>query len=206
MKKKILMDIFFYLAVPLLAWNLLREMFSDYHVVLFGMVPAVIYTAVSFFRSREWNVTGMFFLGLITLNLAMNIESDTAEEILWNGVWMGYISIAFYVFTIAIKRPIGMYFFIDYAYSRGVPRERSAALYKAPENIHHFYKFTLFLILREVVVIVVKSSMIKTQGIEGFNQIQVTTTTINYAFTALMIYYIIRIIRQVTPPANADGA
>jgi len=206
MKKKIFADVFFYLVVPLLAWNLLRGTYSDYNVVLFGMVPAVIYTAVSFFRSREWNVTGMFFLGLISLNLVMNIASHTAEEELWNGVWMGYVSVVFYALTIAIKRPIGLYFFIDYAYSRGVPRDRSAALYTAPGNMHHFYKFTLFLILREVVVIVVKTAMIKSLGIEGFNQIQVTTTTINYAFTALMVYYIIYIIRQVKPPKNAAVA
>jgi hypothetical protein len=203
MKKKILLDIFFYLAVPLLSWNLLRGVYSDYHIILFGMMPAVLYTVFSFFHSREWNITGMFFLGLITLNFGMNVISETAEEELWNSVWMGYISIAFYALTIAIKRPIGIYFFIDYAFSRGVPREKSAALYKAPENFHHFFKFTLFLILREAVVIVVKSSMIKSLGVEGFNQIQVTTTTINYAFTALMIFYIIRIIKMVKPPADS---
>lgn len=203
MKKKILLDIFFYLVVPLLSWNLLRGVYSDYSIILLGMVPAVLYTAFSFLHSREWNLTGMFFLGLITLNLGMNIASDTAEEELWNAVWIGYISIAFYALTIAIKRPIGIYFFIDYAFSRGIPRVKSAALYNAPENFHHFFKFTLFLMLREIVVIVVKSNMIKSMGVEGFNHIQLTTTVINYAFTALMVLYIIRILKMVKKPASS---
>ena len=197
MRNKILMDLFFYLAVPLLAWNFLREYYSDYLVILFGMIPAVIYTVVAFIRGHEWNVTGLFFLSLITLNLTMNLLSSTAEEELWNTVWIGYISIAFYTLTILFKNPIGIYLFIDYAYAQGVPRAKSTALYRLPENFHHFIKFTMFLVLREIVVIAVKTPMIMKMGVEGFNTIQITTSVINYSFTALMVLYIMYITKQV---------
>ena len=52
----------------------------------------------------------------------------------------------FYLFTILIKKPIGMYFFIDYAYAKGAPRSSSKALYSSSENYHHFVNFTAFLV------------------------------------------------------------
>ena len=197
MRKKILLDVIFYLAIPLLAWNVFRELWGDYYTILFGMVPGLVYTIVSFIVHKEWNVTGVFFLSLITLNFAMNLFSHTAEQELWNAIWVGYISIVFYLLTILIRRPIGMFFFIDYAYAKGVPRESSKALYRSSGNFHYFVKFTLFLILREVVVIVVKTMMINTMGVEGFNAIQITTSVINYIFTALTVLFVIYILKKI---------
>ena len=197
MKNRMLLDVFFYIGVPLIAWNFFREHWGDYYTILFGMVPGVIYTVATFVINKEWNITGIFFLSIISLNLVMNLLSSTAEEELWNTVWLGYLSIAFYTFTILIRRPIGIFFFIDYAYAKGIPRERSRTLYRAPENFHHFIKFTLFLILREIVVIIVKTSMIKELGVDGFNAIQITTSVINYTFTGLTIFYVVYILKHI---------
>lgn len=197
MKKKILLDLFFYLAVPLLAWNLLRGQFSDYLLILLGLVPGLIYTVIGFVLSREYSVSGLFFLSLISLNLAMNLVSSTAEQELWNPVWLSYLSIAFYALTMLVRRPIGLYFFIDYAHSRGVPRERSRPIYRAPRNFHHFYKFTGFLMLREAASIAVLTVMIRRLGVEGYNQIRLTSTVINYVFIGLMILYIVYILRHL---------
>jgi len=197
MKRRVIMDLVFYLCVPLLTWNLCRNLWGDYLTILLGMLPAVIYTLTMFVASREWNVTGVFFLSIISLNFVANLLSHNATQELWNGVWMGCASILFYSITILVKRPIGLYFFIDYAFARGVPREESRALYCSPKHFHHFIKFTLFLCARELVAISIKSVMIKNMGIEGFNAIQVSSTVLNYVFTALMIYYVIYIVRQV---------
>lgn len=198
MKRRIIMDLLFYLGIPMLAWNFCRESWGDYLTVLLGMLPAVIYTIVSFILNREWNVTGVFFLSIISLNFLMNLLSHTATQELWNSVWMGCISIIFYMFTILIKRPIGIYFFIDYAFAQGVPRGKSRALYRSPKHFYHFVNFTLFLCSRELVVIIVKSLMIKKMGVEGFNSIQIFSTALNYAFTALMVFYIIYIVKQIS--------
>lgn len=186
-----------YLGIPLLAWNLGRSYWGDYLTILLGMVPAVIYTIVTFIWNREWNITGIFFLSIISLNFLMNLLSHSAEQELWNSVLMGFISIAFYSSTILLKRPIGMYFFIDYAYAKGIPREKSRGLYGSPRYLHYFVKFTLFLCLRELIAILVKSAMIKQMGIKGFNAILVTNTVLNYIFTAVMIMYIMYIIKQI---------
>ena len=208
MKKKIILDLFFYLAVPLLAWNVLRGQLSDYLLILLGLVPGLVYTLVMFAREHEWSVSGVFFLAIICANLALNLLSSTAEQELWNPVWLSYASIAFYALTMLARRPIGIYFFIDYAHSRGVARERSRALYTSDANFHYFYKFTVFLMLREVASIVVKTAMIERLGVAGFNRIQLASSVINYAFTGLMVLFIIYILRHIdqTPASAGENA
>jgi len=197
MKKKILLDLFFYLAVPLISWNLFQGELSDYLRILLGLIPGVIYTAVSFGRDRQWNVTGLFFLVIITANLAMNLLSTTALEELWNPVWLNCAVLAFYALTMLVKRPIGMYFFIDYAYSHGVPRARSKALYSNPRNSWYFYAFTGYLMLREIVSIGVKAVMIRRLGVAGYDDIQLAGSFLNYAFTGLMVVAIVYILKHV---------
>ena len=141
MKKRVTLDILFYVGIPLFLWDVYREEWGDYLTILLGMVPAVIYTVVTFIHNREFNITGIFFLSLILINFTMNLLSSTAEAELWNSVWLAYASIAFYTLTMLIKRPIALYFFVDYAYAKGIPRENSKALYTQPGNFHYFYKF-----------------------------------------------------------------
>lgn len=197
MKKRIFLDVFFYLVLPLLSWNLLREQWGDYYTILAGMVPAVIYTIASVVINKEWSVTGVFFMCLITLNWVFNLLSRTAEQELWNGVLMSIISIVFYLFTIVFRKPIGMYFFIDYAHAKGVPRKRSKELYSSERNYHHFVRFTLFLVLREVITGGVKSIMIYKYGVDGFNVIQITSSVLGYVFTGLTIFYVIYILKKI---------
>lgn len=196
MAKRIFLDAFFYLGVPLLIWNFFREDLGDYYAILYGMLPAVIYTIAMAVIKKEWNVTGIFFLSLISLNFVFNLISKTAVQELWNGVYMSIISIVFYMLTIRIKKPIGMYFFIDYAYAKGVPRKASKALYTSSENYGYFVQFTLFLVLREIVTGGVKSYLIFDKGVEAFNTIQLTSSIIGYVFTGLTVFYVIYIIKK----------
>lgn len=197
MNKKIFLDAFFYLAIPLLMWNLFRENFGDYLTILYGMLPAVIYTILVAITEKEWNVTGLFFLSLISLNFLFNLISKTAEQELWNGVYMCIISFSFYLFTILIKKPIGMYFFIDYAYAKGVPRSLSKALYSSSGNYHHFVNFTAFLVLSEVITGAVVSLLISDKGVAAFNTIQITSSVLGYVFNGLTVVYVIYILKKI---------
>ena len=197
MKNKLLLDAFFYLGVPLLMWNLFRESLGDYHTILYGMLPAVIYTIVVAFINKERNVTGIFFISIISMNFLFNLLSKTAEQELWNGVYMSVISFSFYVLTIVIKKPIGMYFFIDYAFAKGIPRKVSKELYSSSNNFHYFVEFTLFLMVREVVVGAIKSFLIFNKGVSAFNTIQITSSVLEYVFTGLTVFYVIYILKKI---------
>lgn len=204
MIKRVFLDLLFYLGIPLLLWNVFREDLGDYTTILVGMVPAVVYTVVMLIIKKEWNVTGIFFLSIISLNWILNLFSNTAEQELWNGVYMSVISIAFYALTLLVKRPIGMYFFVDYAHAKGVPRKESFAKYKSKENFHHFVNFTLFLGLREILQGGIKSYLIITKGVEGFNHIQIITTVLGYTFTAIMIFYVMYILKKIKTEKKSE--
>ncbi len=197
MKKQILLDLLFYLAVPLIIWNVFKESLGGYYAILYGMLPAVVYTLAMAFIKKEWNVTGIFFLSIISLNFIFNVVSHTAEEELWNSVYMSIIAIVFYLLTIIVRKPIGMYFFIDYAYAKGIDRKASKELYCIPENYRYFIWFTLFLMLRELVVGGVKSVLIVEKGIGSFNTIQLTSSVLGYIFTGLTVIFVLYIIRKI---------
>ena len=178
-------------------WNLFRESLGDYNTILYGMLPAVIYTIVVAFINKEWNVTGIFFISIISMNFLFNLLSKTAEQELWNGVYMSVISFSFYVLTIVIKKPIGMYFFIDYAFAKRIPRKVSKELYSSSNNFHYFVEFTLFLMVREVVVGAIKSFLIFNKGVSAFNTIQITSSVLEYVFTGLTVFYVIYILKKI---------
>lgn len=208
MKKKIILDILFYLGIPLLFWNTMRTQLGDYHTILIGMIPAVIYTVVTVFSDKQLNVTGIFFMSWIVLTWFMNLASHTAIQELWNNVIVNGITGTFYLLTIAIKRPMGMYFFIDYAFARGIPRERTRKLYRLPENFHYFNEFTLFLLSREIVEIAVLSFLIEEYGVGGYNTIQITSSVISYVFLGLTVLYVIYIAKKIkkSPKVEASTA
>lgn len=197
MKKKIFLDLLFYLGIPLFFWNVLRTHFGDYHTILIGMIPAVIYTVVVVFKDREINITGIFFMSWIVITWIMNLASHTAIQELWNNVIVNGITGAFYLLTIAIKRPMGMYFFIDYAFARGIPREHSRKRFRQPENFHYFNEFTLFLLSREIVLIAILTFLIEEYGVNGYNTIQITSSVISYIFLGLTVLYVIYIVKKI---------
>lgn len=110
---------------------------------------------------------------------------------------MCIISFAFYLFAILIKKLIGMYFFIDYAYAKGFPRNLSKALYSSSENYHHFVNFTVFLILSEVITGAVVSLLISDKGVAAFNTIQIKSSVLGHVFNGLTVVYVIYILKRI---------
>ena len=92
---------------------------------------------------------------------------------------------------------IGMYFFIDYAFAKGIPRKVSKELYSSSNNFHYFVEFTLFLMVREVVVGAIKSFLIFNKGVSAFNTIQITSSVLEYVFTGLTVFYVIYILKKI---------
>ncbi|CAB3774497.1 VC0807 family protein [Paraburkholderia humisilvae] len=197
MKRRIFIELLIYLGLPLLSWNLLRGHMSDYGLILVGLVPGLLYTIATVVLKKEWSVSGVFFLVVIVLNLLVDLASSNANQALWNPVWLSCTVLTFYMLTMLLKRPLGMFFFIDYAHGMGVPRERARMLYRHPRNIHHFYKFTVLLMLHEIASIAIRSVLLNRYGVNGYNQIQVSTSVVNYVFTGFTIIYVIYIQQHI---------
>ena len=197
MKKKIFLDILFYLGIPLIAWNYGRPYLNDYNAILVGGIPAVIYTIIDFFRTKELNVSGLFLMIVVILNFIMNMISKTALQELWNGVYVSAILIFIYAVSMLIRKPIGMFFFVDYAYAKGIPRKTSLQRFAQKKYLGYFQWFTLFLAAREITVIIVKSILINSYGLQGFNTIQIVMQVISYAFVALTVLIVVRILKHI---------
>ena len=197
MKKKIFLDILFYLGIPLIAWNYGRPYLNDYNAILVGSIPAVIYTIIDFFRTKELNVSGLFLMIVVILNFIMNMISKTALQELWNGVYVSAILIFIYAVSMLIRKPIGMFFFVDYAYAKGIPRKTSLQRFAQKKYRGYFQWFTLFLAAREITVIIVKSILINSYGLKGFNTIQIVMQVISYAFVALTVLIVVRILKHI---------
>jgi hypothetical protein len=61
MKKNIvLLDLIFYGALPLLFWNVLRDVTGDYYAMLLSSVPAILYTMYRFWEMKRVNVFGIY--------------------------------------------------------------------------------------------------------------------------------------------------
>ncbi|WP_299451354.1 hypothetical protein [uncultured Pigmentiphaga sp.] len=209
-KTRILIDLLVYLVIPLLGWNLFRGQISDYWLITLGLVPGLVYTAATVLIEKTWSISGVFLLVMISLNLVVNLLSSTATQAIWNPVWLSAATIVFYALTMAAKRPFGIFFFIDYAHRMGMPRDRAKQLYGHSVNIGHFYKFTAFLMLREVATILVRVVVLLLYGVDGYNQLNISNSIVNYAFTGLTVVYVMYILRNmdhsVLPPQAAAAA
>ena len=68
---------------------------------------------------------------------------------------------------------MAMYFFIDYAFLHGVPKDRTRVLYHQMPFIKYFMLLTGFLALRDLTDIFLRIFLIHHYDVEGFNKIKV---------------------------------
>ncbi|OEF99908.1 hypothetical protein BHF71_07300 [Vulcanibacillus modesticaldus] len=199
MKKTAFNEIIFYIILPLVIWRNGRELLGDYYAMLLSTLPGLIYTIYKFFKEKQFSKTGMFILISLLIGTSLDLIADSAEWILWNGVYLNFGFTIFWLITIMIKQPMAMYFFIDYAYLRGIPREESYQLYRKKEIFPYFQYLTAFFAFRDILQAVIKIFLIKRYGVDGFEYILLIMKITSWVFTGLMflgIYYIIRKINE----------
>jgi len=197
MKKKLVYDIVFYLIVPLLIWNWVRKGLGDYYTMLLTTIPGFIYTIFFFIKDKTYNVTGIFMLVSLFSGRILDILSGSAERMLWNDIYINIVYIFFWLTTILIKKPMGMYFFIDYAYAQGFNREKSKKLYLRKGLFKYFQYLTALFAIRDLEQILLKIWAIKTYGVTGFNQISIVMRINGYIFTGIIILFILFIVNLI---------
>ena len=195
--KRTLLDLAIYLGIPLLIWNLCRPLLGDYFAMLLSTVPGIIYTIFTFFREKQFSITGLFILGSMIISGALDVYSKTAYQMLWNLVYLNIGLVIFWCFTIVIKRPMAMYFFIDYAYLQGVPKDSSRQLYRQMPFLKYFMLLTGFLAFRDLSDIFLRIFLIHLYDVEGFNLIKIITQIWSFVTMFMFVFGIILIIKQI---------
>lgn len=201
MKKKITLDIVFYLITPFFIWNYFRQGYGDYHAMLLTTLPGTVYTIYFFFKDKTYSITGLYMLFSLFLGRTMDIISNSAEGMLWNDIYLDIFYALFWSISIAIKKPMGMYMFIDYAYMRGYRRKDSERLYRRKELFKYFQYFSALFVLKSIERLLVKLWCIKTYGVDGFINISIIMKVNGWVLsgiTAASVFLIIDKIKKVT--------
>jgi len=190
-------DLIVYLGIPLLIWNTCRQWLGDYPAMLISTVPGILYTLFTFFREKQYSVTGLFILATMIIGSIMDIYSKTAHQMLWNNVYLNIGLTIFWFFTMLIKKPMAMYFFIDYAYLHGVEKEHTRKLYREMPFFRYFMLLTAYLALQDLSDVVLRVWLIGIYDVAGFNTIKVITQIWGTSTTVLFVYFIILIVKKL---------
>lgn len=205
MKKfKPIIEIICYIVLPIVIWKYGREPLGDYYAMLLSTAPAFVYTIWNFFNDRQFNVSGLYVMSSLMVNTILDLISDSAEWMLWNGIYFNFGMIAFLLLTIAIKKPIVMYFLIDAAYVQGTPREESLKKYKSKELFKYFQWLTAFLILRDVLESGVKIWLIYKYGVDGFDKILIAMRTFGWIMSVVFVGAVMFVFNKISQHAEKE--
>ena len=90
-----------------------------------------------------------------------------------------------------------MYFFIDYAFLHGFPKEHTRPLYRQMPFFGYFMFLTAFLAMRDLSDVFLRIILIHLYDVNGFNKIKVITQVWDTITTIMFIYGIILIIKKI---------
>lgn len=213
MKKVIVYDLLIYMAVPYFIWNYGREPLGDYAALLLSTVPGLIYTLFRFINERQFNITGTFILTSLLLDTLVNLLSGSAERMLWNQVYLGYGYALLYLISILLKKPIGLYFGVDFAYMLGNPRETSKKLFFSKELFKWFQLVTLLLVIRGIFQNSLKAWLLDSYGVDSYGQmlvyLKISGGVFSILITALNLFIgskIVKISRAQVPSDTCPPA
>lgn len=182
----VILDIICYLAIPFFMWNHLRESLGDYWAMLLSTVPGFVYTIYRFIAEKQFNISGLFIISSLLIGTSVNLLSGSAEKMLWNQVYLGFVYAAFYLLTIIIRRPLAMCFAADFAYLQGHPRKNSLALFSRKELFGGFQIITLLFVIRFIFQNSLKAWLILTYGVDGYGQMLIYMNISGWIFSGLI--------------------
>lgn len=185
-KKIILFDILFFLALPYIIWNYGRDFLSDYYAMLFSTVPGFLYSIFRFIKERQFNITGLWIISSLLISTSVDLLSGSALNMLWNQVYLGYSFTAIILLSMMIRKPLCLYFTVDFAALQGYPRENSLALYFAKGNFTLFQWLTGLFVIRGVFQNSLKAWLIHTYGVNGYDEMLIYIRISGWVFTALI--------------------
>lgn len=200
MKKNIIvLDLIFYVGLPLFVWHVLREHVGDYYSMLLTSVPGIFYTLYRFKEMKKINVTGIFILASLVIGTVVDLLSGSALQLLWNNVYYSAVVGVFFLLTMVFKKPLALYFAIDIAELQGQDREFSKKLYFQKRLFVIFQVLTFIFALRSGVFAGVNSWLIQQYGVEAFDNgilIKQVLGWVMTIFTVIGFVYVSKVIQD----------
>lgn len=206
MKKMIVYDLLIYLAFPYFIWNYGHEPLGDYLALLLSTVPGLLYTLFRFINERQINITGTFILASLLLDTLVNLLSGSAERMLWSQVYLGYGYALLYLSSILLKKPLGLYFGVDFAYMLGHPRELSKKLFFSKELFNWFQLVTLLVVIRGIVQNSLKAWLLDAYGVDSYGHMLIFLKISGGTFGILITLLNLFIGRKIVQVSRTQAA
>lgn len=193
MKNKIfLIELIVYAVLPIAIWKYGREVVDDYIAMLVSTIPGIIYTIYRFAKDKQFNITGLFVLTSLVIGTTVDLLSGSAEQMIWNGVYLGLIFSAFHFLLFMIKRPLSLYLAVDFMYLQGDARQDSKALFYQKGIFKYFQMIQILFVVRGVCMAALTAFLLNKHGIDGYTSMiiykQIATWTFSIAIIGLFFY------------------
>ncbi|GAB3054969.1 VC0807 family protein [Virgibacillus ainsalahensis] len=191
-KKLIILDLIFYAALPYIIWKYGREPFGDYAAMLISTIPGFAYTIYRFYLEKQFNIVGLFIIGTLVLGTTVDLLSGSAEQMLWNGVYLGLFYVVIHFVALIIKRPFALYFAVDFVYLQGHARKDSKTLFFQKEIFKWFQFIQALFIVRGLFMAGLKVFLLQKYGVDGYDEMLIYRQIAGWFFgiliTGMFIY------------------
>lgn len=207
MKKFIILDIVFYIALPYFIWKYGQEPLGGYYAMLLSTVPGFFYTVYRFVLERQFNIAGLSVLLSLFLGTLINLLSRDAESMLWNQVYLGYSYGAVFLISILIKKPLALRFAVDFVYLQGYSRKASQALFSQKKIFMWFQLLTGLLFFNSLFQNSLKAWLIHSNGVDGYGEMLIYLKVSGWVFYGLIVggFFFIGSKINFQTPNNEDG-
>ena len=187
-KNVILLDLIFYVGLPLLFWNGFRDVIGDYYAMLASSVPAIIYSIYRFYEVKKINITGLYIITTLVIGTLIDVLAGSALQLLWNNVFYNLAIGTFFLSTMLFKRPMALYFALDFVELQGHDRPFSKHLFYQKRIFIIFQLVTLLFAFRSVFFAAIKAWLIVEYGVEAFDKGILVRQVIGWVFTGLTMF------------------
>ena len=198
-KRLFILELIFYVLLPYALWNFGREPLGDYIAMLVSTVPGIIYTIYRFILDKQFNLIGVFILGSLSLGMTVNLLSGSAEQMIWNGVYLSLFYTCIYLVTFLIKRPLSLYFAVEFTYLQGYAREDSKALFYKKGIFYWFQVIQIVFIIRGIFLAALTVFLLEKHGIDRYGSMIINKQIAGWVFSIIVIgmyFYIDVIVRR----------
>lgn len=200
MKKFILLDIIFYVALPYFIWNFGKDALGDYYAMLLSTVPGFCYTIYRFAKERQFNIAGLSIILSLFLSTAINLLSKNAEDMLWNQVYLGYAYGAIFLISIVIRKPLALRFAVDFVALQGYPRDTIRQSFSEKKSFIWFQLLTSLFLFSSLFQNSLKAWLIYTNGVDGYGELLIYMKISGWLFYGLILGGFFFIGSKVTIP------
>ncbi|KHE72453.1 membrane protein [Halobacillus sp. BBL2006] len=194
-----LLDIICYVVFPLAVWNLTRDYIGDYYAMLLSSVPGIIYTVYRFIALKKVNVFGIYMIVTLIVGTLIDILAGSAIQLLWNNVIYAYALALFFLISIVIKKPIALYFALDFTELQGYDRTFSHRLFHKKRLYRIFNWIVAAFAIQDILLASIKYWLIVEYGVEAFDKGIILRQIINWGITFVIMggfFYVGKIINE----------